>query len=161
MDRCANSEALNAYMREQDKLAKAADFSAEAQLEIEHDDASFLDAVADLIDTLSYATMTDAQIEKSAGTFQTVSRTQRLQQKRAIAQQACQALRSILSGFGGANLTAREAAIASALHFESRAWVESRAETLAANDTPEAWAEARAELAAQQKRDDEMIRRAA
>jgi len=137
------------------------DFTAEAQLDIERDDGAFIDAITDLIDTLSYATMTDAQIEKSAGTFQSELRTQRLQQKRAIAQQACQALRSILGDFGGANLTAREVAIASVLHFESRAWVESRAEVLARRDTPEAWAEHRADLAAQLRRDDALLQRAA
>jgi hypothetical protein len=136
-------------------------FNYEAALELVRDDVSFVDAITDIVDTLSYATMTDAQIEKAAGTYQVEIRTQRLRQKRAIAQQACQALRSILSDFGGTNLSPREAAIASALHFETRAWVESRAEVLSRRDTPEAWAEHRAELAADMKRDDELMRRAA
>lgn len=131
-NRCANTEALDAYLREQDKLQiedEAREVAeGEAFREMIGDSDKFLEAIVDIGDDLNHSAVTDAEVkawEEGGGHF--TSKIARAIRARA----AVAALMGIASDANyNKPMTEREQVIAAFLNDVTAYWIGSRVDEL-------------------------------
>ena len=101
-NRCANSEYLREFMKQEDARQREEDEFREAfhkaEAEIYASDRLFLDAITDLGDLLAHADMTDEKIKAQAARHPNLSSVASLTHKRDVALACLHEMRKLMAG---------------------------------------------------------------